>query len=58
MTKFIVRGTVYTDYLVEVEAADKDEARAIAETYQLIEWHSDGGSGLDIYDVYEEDSDD
>ena len=58
MGKFIVRGTIYIDYIVEVEADDKDKARELAESIPLESWSDDGGSGLDIYDVYEEDNDD
>lgn len=57
MTKYLVRGTVYFDYIVEVEADDKDKARELAENIPLKDWYDDGGSGLDIYEVYEEDND-
>lgn len=58
MGKFIVRATVYVDYIVEVEAENKDEAREFAENIPLEQWGDDGGSGLDIYEVYEEEDSD
>ena len=57
MAVFIVRATIYTDYIVEVEADSKDEAREFAESIPMSQWSDDGGSGLDIYEVYEEDND-
>lgn len=57
MGKFIVRGTVYHEYSVEVVADSKDDAREKAGFIPLSEWDNNGSSGLDIWDTEEETND-
>lgn len=58
MTKYVVLGTVYHEYSLEVEAESQEEARRIAESTRLDEWSDNDVSGMDIYDVVKEDDDD
>lgn len=51
MAKYMVFGTVYYEYSVEVEADDRESAREVAEGKPLSEWSFDDKSGLDVYEV-------
>lgn len=53
MGNYVVFGTVYHEYSLEIEAESKEEARMIAESTRLEEWSDNDVSGMDIYDVIE-----
>ena len=57
MGKFIVRGTVYLEYTVEVEADSKDNARDVAVEMSLDNWDMNNRSGIDVYEITEGGSD-
>ena len=53
MGKYVVYGTRYLDYSIEVEAGSKDEAREVALETPLTDWSDNSNKNLDIYDVLE-----
>lgn len=54
MGNYIVRGTVYHDYLIEVQAETPEQAKVLAQAEPLNAWSGDDVSGLDIYSVKSE----
>lgn len=51
MGNYIVRATVYHDYLIEVQAESIEQARAVALKEPITAWSEDDVSGLDIHTV-------
>ena len=53
MGKYVVCGTVYLEYSVEVEADSKDNARDVAVEMSLDDWDMNNRSGIDVYEITE-----
>jgi hypothetical protein len=53
MGKYVVYGTVYLEYSVEVEADSKDNARDVAVEMSLDDWDMNNRSGIDVYEITE-----
>jgi hypothetical protein len=53
MGKYVVYGTRYLDYSIEVEAGSKDEARDVALGMSLDDWDFNNRSGVDVYEITE-----